>query len=308
MKKVLPRINEILFVNKHGECHNLQRLAYCEDLKIKKEEISKLSYKEWLINRRRIQPSSYIEKKVSRAYYKLSEIMVDTTKRQYNGVLCLCEAPGGFAQYLLENTSSNLFLFSLISKDQDVPTFNPIIKNNNRVTILSNSYNKGDILDINNIRNFNRIKVDLVTADGGIPDEFYDLKEQAHLELIYCELLSACCSLNETGTFILKIFDTFTEKMYDILCIISFLFDVEVVKPASSRITNSEKYLVCTNFEQTKFNQIKKNMFAVLSNFSKRNGFLHKPVSLEMTDSIVSINKILMERQIDSISKCLVYN
>lgn len=306
MNKTLPKITTITFVENTGKCSNLPKLGYNEILKAKKEEISKLNYRDWLSNRKRLLgPQEFQGKRVSRAYYKLGEILSDIDITGITDVLCLCEAPGGFAQYLLEKTNSKVFLFSLVSRDPSVPTFNPIIKNNARVAVLSNSTNKGDITNMNNIRGFASKKVDLVTADGGIADKNFELKEQAHLHLIYCEVLSACYALKNDGTLILKIFDTFTEKMHDIVCIVSYLFDVQVVKPPSSRATNSEKYLVCTHFSEERFKGIEKNLVRVASNFSKRRGFLQKPVSALMVQSLSSLNRDLMNKQIDAITKCL---
>ena len=47
------------------------------------------------------------------------------------------------------------------------------------------------------------------------------------------------------GTFVLKIFDIFTEPTIDFLYLLSSLYkNVFIMKPETSRIANSEKYII----------------------------------------------------------------
>ena len=52
------------------------------------------------------------------------------------------------------------------------------------------------------------------------------------------------------GHFIMKIFDIFTKTTVDIIYILSSLYkQVFIVKPYTSRLANSEKYIVCKYFK-----------------------------------------------------------
>ena len=51
------------------------------------------------------------------------------------------------------------------------------------------------------------------------------------------------------GNFILKVFDTFSTTMIDVLYLLSCLYkSVYIMKPQTSRYANSEKYIVCKGF------------------------------------------------------------
>ena len=82
------------------------------------------------------------------------------------------------------------------------------------------------------------------------------------------------------GCFILKIFDIFSKLTVDILYLLSCLYDeVYVTKPNTSRLANSEKYIVCRNF----LLEDSSNLYnAFYSEFSK----------LDMNDDIQSILNI----------------
>ena len=47
-----------------------------------------------------------------------------------------------------------------------------------------------------------------------------------------------------------KIFDIFTQATIDLLYLLSLLYEkVYIIKPNTSRIANSEKYVVCKKFK-----------------------------------------------------------
>ena len=53
--------------------------------------------------------------------------------------------------------------------------------------------------------------------------------------------------------FVLKIFDIFTLPTIQIIFILSSVYDnVYICKPNTSRIANSEKYLVCKNYKHNR--------------------------------------------------------
>ena len=96
-------------------------------------------------------------------------------------------------------------------------------------------------------------KMDIVTADGGF-DFSVDFNHQEGMatQLILCEVFYALAIQKSGGTFILKIFDVFHKTTVDILYILSYYYkNVSIIKPYTSRVANSEKYVVCQGFKIT---------------------------------------------------------
>jgi 23S rRNA U2552 (ribose-2'-O)-methylase RlmE/FtsJ len=89
---------------------------------------------------------------------------------------------------------------------------------------------------------------DLVTADGGFKWEKENLQEQEAYKLIFSQIVTALKLNKKGGNFVLKIFDTYTTITLKYLELLKGLYkEVYITKPFSSRISNSEKYIVCKN-------------------------------------------------------------
>jgi hypothetical protein len=93
-------------------------------------------------------------------------------------------------------------------------------------------------------------KMDLVTADGGFDfSKDFNRQEISIFNLLWGQVCYALCLQKLGGNFVLKIFDIFYEQTVHILYILSsFYEDVNLCKLKTSRIGNSEKYVVCRNF------------------------------------------------------------
>lgn len=101
-------------------------------------------------------------------------------------------------------------------------------------------------------------KIDIVTADGGF-DFSVDFNHQESMvtQLVLCEVFYALAIQKPGGTFILKIFDVFHKATVDILYILSYYYNkVSIMKPYTSRIANSEKYVICQGFKISNSTQI----------------------------------------------------
>jgi cap1 methyltransferase len=88
--------------------------------------------------------------------------------------------------------------------------------------------------------------VDLVTADGGFDTEDQPRRqEELSSQLLVVEGLLGIQLLRPGGTFVLKLFDTSTAVMADLIYLLATAFEeIVIVKPVSSRPANSERYLV----------------------------------------------------------------
>jgi hypothetical protein len=138
-------------------------------------------------------------------------------------------------------------------KMYNLPSYNKRVINKN-ICVTYGIDNTGDINNLDNIHYIKKLygykNSYLVTADGGF-DEGNDFnnKEQLHYFLILNEIYSALYLQKEGGYFILKVFDIFTNTSIQLLYLLNLVYDeVYIYKPKTSRPTNSEKYIICKNF------------------------------------------------------------
>jgi 23S rRNA U2552 (ribose-2'-O)-methylase RlmE/FtsJ len=140
-------------------------------------------------------------------------------------------------------------------KNYNLPSYNKKILNKN----VHITYGKDNTGDINNLNNINYIKKNmcnldgfyLITADGGFDEgtEFNN-KEQLHYFLILNEIYSALSLQKLNGSFILKVFDVFTNTSLHLLYLLNLLYEeIYVYKPKTSRPSNSERYIICKGFK-----------------------------------------------------------
>ena len=226
---------------------------------------------------------------LSRAFYKLWEILfLFDLPNSDNGITyaALAEGPGSFLQALMFYrekfypkgvNKDKYFGVSIHSTDKSVKniaeqfmgyynTHKP-----NRIYIHptygakeANKYktkDNGDLTDFKTISLFKKdIKkskkwADIVTADGGFEWTDENFQEQEAYPLIFGQILAALNVQAKNGSFVLKLFETFTNvTLKMIYTLTSFYEQAYIYKPYTSRPSNSEKYLICKGFkyDQTK--------------------------------------------------------
>lgn len=202
-------------------------------------------------------------RKISRAYFKMAEIMSDFDLKFENiekiKTLHLCEGPGGFIQALVElrkyqNKSLDWVGITLKNEtdDKNIPDFELDISKMGGVTYGSDG--TGDLTNVDNIKHlknmFDSNKANLITADGGFDvSEDHCSQESQSYKLMLCQVVSALSTQGYKGSFIMKVFDCYSNEMTELLYILSHHYsNVSITKPYSSRPCNSEKYVVCTGF------------------------------------------------------------
>ena len=175
---------------------------------------------------------------ISRSYHKLKEILIKYEIKNVKSALCLCEAPGGFLQYILEKNPGVVCRAVSLSNSIE---FSKHIK-------LSPILMYMNILTQSSVMRWGQ--VDLITADGGIDcSNDYTSQERANTPIILKEIDVCRHNLRFGGTFVLKIFDMYTMDTYRMIQWLTGLFDtLHICKPPTSKPTNSEKYLVCLGF------------------------------------------------------------
>ena len=156
-------------------------------------------------------------------------------------------------------------------------------------------------------------KMDIVTADGGF-DFSVDFNHQETMatKLILCEVFYALALQKQGGSFILKIFDVFHKATVDILYILSYYYDhVSIMKPYTSRIANSEKYVICQGFKITDSTQIIQQFASIFDSIQKSSSgdvlssLLPFEHDLYFLNKIEDMNAMVSFQQIENITSTL---
>jgi 23S rRNA U2552 (ribose-2'-O)-methylase RlmE/FtsJ len=93
---------------------------------------------------------------------------------------------------------------------------------------------------------------DLITSDGGFDWKKENLQEQEAYRLIFSEIVAAIKIQKDGGHFVIKIFESYTKITIKFIELLKqFYKNVYLCKPYTSRISNSEKYLVCKGFNKS---------------------------------------------------------
>jgi 23S rRNA U2552 (ribose-2'-O)-methylase RlmE/FtsJ len=207
---------------------------------------------------------------LSRAFYKLWEILYlfDIAGKDKLSALCIAEGPGSFIQAIVEFRKqyfdpSNDSIHGLTIAGDDKVNINTNMVNNinkkyeNMINVIKTAKTKtsanGDITKIQThqlLKDTIKTKVDLITADGGFEWKNESYQEQEAYVLILGEIYAALSNQAKGGSFVLKIFETFTHLTIKLIYLLTqFYEDVYIYKPFLSRSTNSEKYIVCKGFK-----------------------------------------------------------
>lgn len=198
----------------------------------------------------------------SRAFYKLWEILMVFDTMPKNGSVVtahLAEAPGSFVQatmfyrekYFMEKDYNKDEHFTISLDDHKVPAFKKDFRKiYKRVKVYEQD--GGDLTNIDSINKFNKFskKADLITADGGFEWRDENYQEQEAYRLILGEIITALKVQKEGGTFVLKLFEIYTDVSIKMLSILSASYDETFMfKPYTSRPSNSERYMICKGFK-----------------------------------------------------------
>ena len=277
--------------------------------------------KEWEIVKKQIHDyeyvytSSYYKKNISkispisRSYFKLKEMNKEFNlfNKVNNKIVCLAEAPGGFIQSvihsLLYEKIDEIIGITLLSDDDKVPRWNHSLKRYTKVKFLSGIKGDGDLYNFINIisliKEIGKNSVDLVTGDGGFDySSDYSKQEENSLKLIYSEIFLALNIQKDGGSFICKIFDIFNRETIFLLYILKESYkDVYLYKPKMSRLSNSEKYIICLGYKGYNKDIIK----LLCHSFEKTK--VNISISNQFMNDIYEYNKLYCKNQINHIKK-----
>ena len=264
---------------------------------------------------------------LSRSYFKMWEIIHDfhLLNDSYNyTILCLAEGPGGFIEAInnyrkKQNKIDNITGITLKSLNKDIPGWkksNKFLFDNKHIKITYGSDNTGNLYNLNNIiylKN-NHNNIDFITADGGFDfSNDFNNQEELSYRIIFCEIVTALATQKEGGTFVCKIFDTYTVITIKFLYLLyNFYEEVYITKPYTSRPANSEKYVVCKRFKGINesyltllFSYIKNWDHYYKDNFNSFLSFIELPYVF--LKKINVYNNLLTNNQINNIEKTLSF-
>jgi 23S rRNA U2552 (ribose-2'-O)-methylase RlmE/FtsJ len=313
--------HEIIFDTSENEDNPIVS-SIKEKLMLKKGEIDSLNPKKWELSKKMLNPYEFIytssrkSKNIcsiiptSRSYFKLHEIIREF-KLLKNNIYCTCiaEGPGGFINCL---NNSNIILkliygITLISEDPSIPYWNQSILTNKKVHISLGKDKTGNIYKLENVKYFideiGENKSHLVTADGGFDySTDYNSQEINSYKLLYSEIYIALNIQQIGGSFVLKVFDLFNYKTIQLLYILYISYSsINIVKPSTSRSSNSEKYVVCSNYTGDKSFDVIGTLLKYYDDCEKL--FIKIPESF--INNIVEYNDIFTGNQIKTIDSVI---
>jgi len=187
------------------------------------------------------------------------------------------------------------------------------LENHPNVIIETGSDKTGNLISKDNFMDCAtkyRNKMEIITADGGF-DFSVDFNNQENMatQLILCEVFYALAMQKQGGTFILKIFDVFHKATVDILYLLCYYYaNVSVMKPHTSRIANSEKYIVCQGFKIAHSGKIIEQISGLFSSLSSHESILSvlsQDHDLYFLNKIEEMNAMVSFQQIENITSTL---
>ena len=263
-------------------------------------------------------------KPLSRSYYKMIEIsnlfkLVYELKHVKNiNTFHLAEGPGGFIEAIVDlrkNENDNYYGMTLINDDPNVPGWKKskhFLEKNKNVKIEYGITKTGDLLDINNLKYCKETygnSMEIITGDGGF-DFSGDFNKQEAMasKLLFAQVSFCLCLQKINGYFILKVFDLFSKTSIDILYLLSSLYkEVYILKPFSSRLANSEKYIVCKYYKGLN-DKIYNNLlleYEKLNDPHSISSIFDFEIDYYFINKIEEFNAIFGQQQIENINQTL---
>jgi 23S rRNA U2552 (ribose-2'-O)-methylase RlmE/FtsJ len=303
---------------------------YTQSVKLEIEKV----IKEWDMNKKYANPYEFINtsydsqtlavcsyRPISRAFFKLVEI-INHYKFNFPNKMNsfhLAEGPGGFIealQYVRNNQSDTYYGMTLMTGNKDIPKWDKMsyfLSKNPNIIIEKGADHTGNLYSIENLEYvYGKYKhsMDFITADGGFDySTDFNKQEECSINLIFSEICFAMALQKKGGSFVLKIFDTFSYCSIQLIYLLTYLYeDVCITKPLPSRPANSEKYIICNNFRMVSnlnvlLEQIFKNFSKIKTN--KLTSIFNIPISNLFIDKIKEINSIYGQSQIENIISIL---
>ena len=180
-------------------------------------------------------------KVTSRAYFKLHEIVRSCVLPVPQRTLLLCEAPGGFVQCV--NDWAPHATWTALTLPGGIAPCTDLLDTSKGAFVLD------DVFRVAEKEDALCVDCDLVTADGALEMNHGNLEKEHH-PLLVAQTTVALRALGKGGTFVIKFFEGATRETQAWIAWLTTRFEhVSLIKPNSSRSTNSERYLVARGYD-----------------------------------------------------------
>ena len=258
-------------------------------------------------------------KPLSRSFFKMIEMCntFDILENYDNPIKTfhMAEGPGGFIEaivFLRNNTNDVYNGMTLLDDKNEVPGWSKgenFFKKHDNIHLHKGPSENGNLLNLNNFNFcFNNFKnnIDLITGDGGFDfSTDFNKQEITSTKLILAQTIYAITMQKKNGTFILKIFDSYSSAISDIIFLLTcFYKDVFITKPNTSRYANSEKYLVCKHYKYIDISFLNETFKGIIDNV-ENNNYIKRILNIELpryfTVKLEEINTIFGQQQIQFI-------
>ena len=217
----------------------------------------------------RFHPSIALIKPLSRSYFKMIEILdvlqfYEHLPKQNPKVRSahVAEGPGGFIQALSDTVERNKRILQQATAMTLKPTNNHVpgwrrassfLHHHREVKLHYGVSGTGNVYETANQDSFIEAitpGVHLFTADGGFDFSInYDIQEQRVYTLLVCSATVGLRCLHTDGSFVLKIFDIFSDSTILLISLMARCFrEWTLYKPSLSRPCNSERYFLGRGF------------------------------------------------------------
>ena len=108
------------------------------------------------------------------------------------------------------------------------------------------------------------------------------------------------------GYFVLKVFDCFMQHTIDLIYLLtSFYRKIYIYKPNTSRLANSEKYIVCKDFLFENSNEFSPYLYNLFYNMIHSKKIIHRFLNIDVPNYFINkieeYNCILGQQQIENI-------
>jgi cap1 methyltransferase len=166
----------------------------------------------------------------------------------------VCAGPGGFSEYVLwrKKWRAKGFGFTL-KESNDFKEFS--VAPYELFEPYYGVHGDGDVYKSDNLLSFKKLimestdnkGVHFMMADGGFDVAGKENDQEILSKRLYlCQFLCALMIVRSRGSFLCKLFDTFTEFSVGLVYLMSLCFEkLTFFKPVTSRPANSERYIVC---------------------------------------------------------------
>jgi 23S rRNA U2552 (ribose-2'-O)-methylase RlmE/FtsJ len=259
-------------------------------------------------------------KPLSRAFFKLIEMcntlrIFDKYANDPINTFHLAEGPGGFIEamtYMRDNQDDVYNGMTLIDNTDDkIPGWKNseffLIKTKN-VNIEKGVDGTGDLYSVENLdycKEKYANSIDFITADGGFDFSVdFNRQESVAIKLILAEVIYALVMQKLGGTLIIKVFDNFIKATIDIIYLLTCQYEsVKIIKPYTSRIANSERYIVCTGFNKIMNNDLFNKLREEIDTIGDSNicSLLDIQLPYKFIKTIEEANAVMAYKQIDNI-------